>query len=220
MNQDPNTTDIVLVDDHQIMLDGLTGILQGSDYHIVGQFTDGKAALDFLMSDAALSVKILVTDISMPILNGIDLCRKVKALDRGIGVVMLSMYNSSAAIQEALKAEADGFLVKSASKTEFLKALHKIEQGGTYFSEEILPFLYQQIALEREQHKQLAILTEREREILVLIAQELTSDDISERLFISKKTVDNHRANMLLKTQSKSTVGLVKFAIRSGLLEV
>ncbi len=211
-------TPILLADDHQLVLDGIVSLLQGSDYHIIATCNNGEEVLKTLAATEILP-EIVLTDIKMPLLNGIDLCRKIKETYPNIKVVMLSMYSSADAIREALNAEADGFMLKNTTKKQFLEGLHKVEHGGTYFSEEIIPFLYQQILTERTKTQELVLLSDREREVLLLIAQELTSDEIAERLFISKKTVDNHRTNMLHKTGSKSTVGLVKFAIRTGMLQ-
>lgn len=208
---------ILLVDDHRIMLDGIESMLQHTDYNILALCGNGEEAWTWLNENAG-KVHIVITDISMPIMNGIELCKKIKSAYPHIYVLMLSMYNSAAAIDEVLSAEADGFILKNASKQEFITALHKIQNGSTYFSQEILPFLYKQIIAERKKVTELAVLTEREKEILEMIALENTSDEIAHKLFISKKTVDNHRTNMLQKTHCKSTIGLVKFAIRNGIV--
>lgn len=208
---------ILLVDDHRIMLDGIESMLQQADYNILGLCSNGEEAWQWLKDNNA-QVNIVITDISMPIMNGVELCKKIKAAYHHISVLMLSMYNSAAAIDEVLNAEADGFILKNASKGEFINALYKIQNGGTFFSQEIFPFLYKQIVAERKKDTALAVLTQREKEILELIALENTSDEIASKLFISKKTVDNHRTNMLQKTNIKSTIGLVKFAIRNGII--
>ena len=208
---------ILLVDDHRIMLDGIESMLQHADYNILGLCGNGEEAWTWLNGNEE-KVDIVITDISMPIKNGIELCKKIKSKYHHINVLMLSMYNSAAAINEVLHAEADGFILKNASKGEFINALHKIQNGGTFFSQEIVPFLYKQIIEERKKDIELAVLTQREKEILEMIALENTSDEIASKLFISKKTVDNHRTNMLQKTNSKSTIGLVKFAIRNGII--
>ncbi len=208
---------LLLVDDHRMMLDGIESMLQPAGYNILALCANGEEAWTWL-NEQSSDVQIVITDISMPLMNGIALCKKIKLSYPQISVLMLSMYNSAAAIDEVLNAEADGFILKNASKQEFINALHKIQNGGTYFSQEIIPFLYKQIIAERKKDTELAVLTEREREILEMIAQELTSDEIAAKLFISKKTVDNHRTNMLQKTKCKSTIGLVKFAIRNGIV--
>jgi two-component system, NarL family, nitrate/nitrite response regulator NarL len=212
-----DNVNLLLVDDHRMMLDGIESMLQPAGYNILALCANGQEAWSWLNENAS-NVHIVITDISMPLMNGIELCKKIKLSYPHISVLMLSMYNSAAAIDEVLNAEADGFILKNANKIEFTNALHKIQNGGTYFSQEIIPFLYKQIIAERKKEIELAVLTEREKEILEMIAQELTSDEIAAKLFISKKTVDNHRTNMLQKTLCKSTIGLVKFAIRNGIV--
>ncbi len=212
-----DNVNLLLVDDHRMMLDGIESMLQPAGYNILALCANGEEAWSWLNENAS-NVHIVITDISMPLMNGIELCKKIKLSYTHISVLMLSMYNSAAAIDEVLNAEADGFILKNANKIEFTNALHKIQNGGTYFSQEIIPFLYKQIIAERKKEIELAVLTEREKEILEMIAQELTSDEIAAKLFISKKTVDNHRTNMLQKTHCKSTIGLVKFAIRNGIV--
>jgi len=210
-------TNIILADDHRLVLDGISSMLQQTPYRVLEMFADGQDAAAWLETNNE-RVQMVITDISMPVMTGIGLCKIIKSRYPHISVIILSMYSSAAAIDEALNAEADGFILKNADKSEFLQALHKVRAGGTYFSEEIIPFLYKQIVAEKKKEEELAALTSREKEILEMIAQELTSDEIAAKLFISKKTVDNHRTNMLQKTGSRSTIGLVKFAIRNGIV--
>ncbi len=153
------------------------------------------------------------------LLSGTQLCRMVKDQFPHIQVLILSMYNNATAVQEAIFAEADGYILKNAGRDELLKAVHRITNGGTYFSQDIVPIIYNQYHKQKTQNEQISHLSAREKEILGLIVKELTSEEIAEKLFISKKTVDNHRANILVKTQCRSTIGLVKFAIKSGLIE-
>ena len=160
---------------------------------------------------------ILITDISMPLLSGTELCKMVKHSFPKIKVLVLSMYSSAPMVKEAVLAEADGFLLKNSGKEELLQALHKILNDGTYYLDEIIPIIYSQIQKEKKQKENTSVLSEREIEILALIVKEYTSERIAEKLFISKETVDNHRANILEKTGCRSTIGLVKFALSNGL---
>jgi two-component system nitrate/nitrite response regulator NarL len=210
---------IILADDHRLVLDGIESMLQQSPYHIAAMFPDGEKAVTWLKENHE-QVGLVITDISMPVMNGIELCKLIKSSYPHLPVLMLSMYSSVAATEEALEAEADGFILKNAGKEEFISALHRISNGGTYFSEEIIPLLCKQVMKERKKEEELSLLTAREKEILEMIAQEQTSDAIAAKLFISKKTVDNHRTNMLQKTGSQSTIGLVKFAIRNGIVKI
>ena len=210
-------TRIIIADDHQMILDGINDMLAAErEFRVMATVPDGQLALEKIEAEPA-ACNVLITDISMPRLSGIDLCRKVKASFPHIQVLVLSMYSSTEAVQEAVMAEADGYLLKNSGKQELLTALHRITKGGTYFSEAILPIIYKQYQKAKIRDEVLHLLSARELEILSLIVKEQTSEEIASKLFISKKTVDNHRANILEKTGCKTTIGLVKWAIRNGL---
>ncbi|MCG2793067.1 MAG: response regulator transcription factor [Weeksellaceae bacterium] len=208
---------ILLADDHQMMIDGIKNLLANeTSCKIVDEANNGQIAYEKVAANPD-HFDLILTDISMPLLSGTELCKMVKSKFPQIQILILSMYNNSTAVKEAVLAEADGYILKNAGKDELLKAIHRISNGGTYFSQDILPLIYNQYHKEKIQNEQLTLLTAREREILALIVKEMTSEEIAETLFISKKTVDNHRQHILEKTGCKSTVGLVKFAIRLGL---
>jgi len=208
---------VLIADDHQMVIDGLKSLLSADDrYHVVDEANNGQVAYEIIAAKPH-DVQFLLTDISMPLLTGTQLCRMVKDKYPHIQVLILSMYNNAPAVKEAVMAEADGYILKNAGRGELLQAMHRITSGGTYFSQDIVPIIYGQYHKQKIQDEQLAQLSAREREVLSLIVKELTSEEIGEKLFISKKTVDNHRQNLLEKTGCKSTVGLVKFAIKNGL---
>ena len=208
---------IIIADDHQMVIDGLKSLLSAEEAYVVAsEANNGQAAYEMIAAQPD-NFKLLLTDISMPLLTGTQLCRMVKDKYPHIQVLILSMYNNAPAVKEAVMAEADGYILKNAGRTELLQAMHRITSGGTYFSQDIVPIIYGQYHKQKIQDEQLSQLSTREREVLGLIVKELTSEEIGEKLFISKKTVDNHRQNLLEKTGCKSTVGLVKFAIKNGL---
>jgi len=210
---------LLIADDHQMIIDGIKSMLaQDAQYTVSGQANNGVEAFSMIKKDPAL-YHILLTDISMPLMSGTELCRKVKEQYPQIKVLILSMYNSTAVVKEAVLAEADGYILKNTGKEEFLSALHRISQDGTYFSQEIVPLIYRQYHKEQQQSAVAAQLSAREKEVLALIVKECTSEEIAQKLFISKKTVDTHRAHLLEKSNSRSTVGLVRFAIKNGLAE-
>ncbi|MEI9918411.1 MAG: response regulator transcription factor [Bacteroidota bacterium] len=208
---------ILLADDHQMMIDGVKDMLnkEGS-YSVVAEANNGQVAYEMIEATPD-NFNILLTDISMPLLTGTELCKMVKSKFPHIQVLILSMYNNPTAVKEAVLAEADGYILKNAGRSELLTAMHRIVNGGTYFSQDIVPIIYNQYHKEKIQQEQLQQLSLREKEVLGLIVKEFTSEEIAEKLFISKKTVDNHRQHLLEKTRCKSTVGLVKFAIKLGL---
>ncbi len=216
MEQTNNKINILLVDDHQMVIDGIKSMLaSNSEYVIVDEANNGQDAFDLIANNPD-RYQLLITDISMPLLSGTELCKMVKQQYDHIQVLILSMYNNIQAVKEAINAEADGYILKNAGKKDLLTAIYRITNNGTYFSDDIVPLIYKQYHKQKHNDEQLALLTEREKEILALIVKELTSEEIGEKLFISKKTVDNHRQHILEKTNCKSTVGLVKFAIKLG----
>lgn len=208
---------IMIVDDHQMVIDGIKSMLVNESHiQLFAEANDGESAMQILAQQSEY-INFVISDISMPVCNGTELCKRIKQQYPTISVLFLSMYDSAAVVREAVAVEADGYILKNSGKSELLKAISKIADGGTYFSDSIIPLLYSQYKQEKEQASYLTNLTEREREVLGLILKEYTSHEIGERLFISKKTVDHHRMHLLEKTGSKSTVGLVKFAIQAGL---
>lgn len=212
-----NPIKILCADDHQMMLDGIKNLLSSeAHFQIVDEANNGQLAYEKIAANPE-NFNLLLTDIGMPLLSGTQLCRMVKSEFPHIQVLILSMYNNQTAVKEAVLAEADGYILKNAGKDELLKAIHRISNGGTYFSQDIIPLIYNQHNKEKIQQEQLSQLTTRELEILNLIVKEMTSEEIAEKLFISKKTVDNHRQHLLEKTRCKSTVGLVKFAVKMGI---
>lgn len=207
---------IIIADDHQIVIDGIKSVLSNTEYQVTEEALNGQVAYN-IISAKAEKFHLLITDISMPLLSGTELCKMVKQSYPHLKVLILSMYSSSSVVKEVVMAEADGFILKNAGKEELQKAIHKIVNDGTYYSDEIIPIIYHQIEKEKKQKENTQVLSEREREILSLIVKELTSEQIAEKLFISKKTVDNHRTNILEKTGCKSTIGLVKYALKNGI---
>jgi DNA-binding NarL/FixJ family response regulator len=208
---------VLLVDDHQIVLDGVKSMLKDSSFAVIGEALNGHDALRLLEAHADV-IQVIVSDISMPVMEGTELCRTIKKKFPDKKVLMLSMLFTQAVIQEVIDAEADGFVLKHIGRDEFLVALTKVCQNGTYYSGELLPILYASLQPNKSAQNKQNVLSSREREIVKLIVEEFTSEQIAEKLFISKKTVDNHRANILDKTKSHSTIGLVKFALQNGLI--
>ncbi len=215
--EESGKTHILIADDHQMVIDGIKSMLSDrEELIVVAEATNGQMALDILAADPD-RFNLLLTDISMPLLSGTDLCKKVKMQFPHVQVLVLSMYNNVPAVKEAIAAEADGYILKNSGKKELLHALHRISNGGTYYSQDILPIIYGQYQKQKEQDEELSQLSLREKEILALILKEFTSEEIAEKLFISKKTVDNHRQNLFVKCNCRSTVGLVKYAIKYGI---
>jgi DNA-binding NarL/FixJ family response regulator len=214
-----DTINIVIADDHQIVIDGLQFLLSTEKHlNIVYTANNTNNVLNYLEDNK--DVQLVISDINMPTISGIELCRKIKETYADIKVLILSMYSSKEVVKEAILAEADGYMLKNGGKEKLLEAIHRVTNDGTYYSEEIIPIIYGQIQKDKKINDSLVQLSEREKEILILIAKEFSSEQIAEKLFISIKTVGNHRQNILAKCDCKSSVGLVKYAIKAGLISI
>jgi DNA-binding NarL/FixJ family response regulator len=214
-----DTINIVIADDHQIVIDGLQFLLSTEKHlNIVYTANNTNNVLNYLEDNK--DVQLVITDINMPTISGIELCRKIKETYADIKVLILSMYSSKEVVKEAILAEADGYMLKNGGKEKLLEAIHRVTNDGTYYSEEIIPIIYGQIQKDKKINESLIQLSDREKEILILIAKEFSSEQIAEKLFISIKTVGNHRQNILAKCDCKSSVGLVKYAIKAGLISI
>ncbi len=210
---------IVIADDHQIVIDGLQFLLSTEKHlNVVYTANNTNNVLNYL--EDYKDVQLIITDINMPTISGIELCRKIKENYADIKVLILSMYSSKEVVKEAILAEADGYMLKNGGKEKLLEAIHRVMNDGTYYSEEIIPIIYGQIQKDKKINDTFNQLSDREKEILILIAKELSSEQIAEKLFISIKTVGNHRQNILAKCDCKSSVGLVKYAIKAGLISI
>ena len=207
-----DTYNIIIADDHHIMIDGIKSVLQNTPFMIVSEAKNGQEALE-LISQKPEYYHVLITDIGMPILSGTDLCKIIKQKFSHIKVLMLSMFSSELVIEEALKAGTDGFILKNSGKAHLLEALEKVCNNENYYSQEIIPIIYGQIRKDRQNP-----LTPHEREILKLIVQEFSREQIAQKLFISIRTVDNHRIKILEKTGCTNTIALVKYAINNNLV--
>lgn len=213
-------TRIYLVDDHQMILDGIKAMFRDDHtLEFVGESTDGLQAQK-VIEQRAKEIDLVITDVNIPGISGVELCAYIKQTIPHIRVLIISMYQNNAVITEALMADADGYLLKTGGQTEFDQAIKRVMDGASYYSEAIYPIIWKEYQKEREKEQFLQQLTSRELEVLQLIIKEYTSTEIADALCISKKTVDNHRQNLLSKTQSKSTIGLVKFALKAGITTI
>lgn len=210
---------ILIADDHQMFIDGLIALLQHeATIDVVAHALSGGDAYEILCRQSrAAGIDLLITDISMPGMTGIELTRKVKENFPEVKVLVVSMYNDREIVSEILMAEADGYILKNTNKQELLNAIYKLADHGTYYSNEILSIMLEKVKKEKKE-EETKRLSEREIEIVKLIMQEYSSEQIAEKLFISKNTVDTHRKNILEKTHVKTIVGLCKFAFHYNLV--
>ncbi|MDD3077541.1 MAG: response regulator transcription factor [Paludibacter sp.] len=206
---------ILLIDDQQIVIDGIKSMLATYNRFEITDTAFNEEDAWIKIADSSIFFDIVIIDICLPGINGIELCHKIKSHNSVIKVLILSMYDKPFYIWEALSCEVDGYILRNCGKNELLRALSSLIDKGSYLSYDILPLIYSDVGIEKSIC--CAKLTTRETEVLSLILQELTSKEIAERLCISKQTVDTHRIRIMEKTASKSIVGLIKYAIRNKL---
>ena len=212
-----NKIKVLLVDDHQLILDGLKSLLKNADELVVaGEANNGREALRFL---GLLNVDVVLMDIDMPVMNGIDALREIKRIKPETKVIILSMHDESGMIKNLLAIGADGYLLKSTTQDELIRAIMKVAAGGKYFSAEVTLSLLNASQSVLQPTKQLAEnLTIREEEILRLIAGGFSNKEIGARLFISHRTVDTHRTNLMKKLNVVNIAGLISYAIKNSLI--
>ncbi len=211
---------VLLVDDHNIVKQGLRAILEShASITVVEEADNGQEALDKLETSAVIDFVII--DINMPIMNGIEATEIITKKYPTIHVLALTMLNEEYHIRKMLKAGADGYILKNSSKDELLKAVTTIAKGEHYFSKEATDIIMMDMVQGEPQTKGAptteVYLTDREKDIIKLIAQEFTNAEIGEKLFISVRTVDAHRRNLLQKIGARNTAGLVVYAIEHQL---
>jgi len=215
----------ILVDDHQIIRDGLTNMLhEADDILLCGCASDYSHALDLVRKSTP---DVVITDLSLPGKSGIELIRKIKEIYPSIRVLVLSMYISEDYIFNALRAGACGYLPKQdTTKAELFKAIRTLFKGEQYFSHSIAQIITRiyshsvKKTLAPESISKSHLLTARESEILRLYAEGFSNQEISEKLSISVRTVETHKNNIMQKYHFHSTVDMVKFAIRNNLAEL
>ena len=213
-----NKIRIIIADDHHILLDGLKAMLQKhKDIEIVGLFSNGRQVFDALPK---LELDIALVDINMPEMDGHELTRNIKEFYPAVSVITLSMHDDAAHIMEMVEAGISGYLLKNVNDKELLEAIRTVAQGKMYFCSEVSEkiatiVLQQQRKLEQPEEPK---LTDRELEILKLISQEYSNAQIANTLFISERTVETHRKNMLRKTSNKTIVGLLKYALERHII--
>ncbi|MBS1585100.1 MAG: response regulator transcription factor [Bacteroidetes bacterium] len=209
---------IVVADDHHILLDGLRALLQKQkDVEIAGLYDNG---LDLYNALNTTRPQVALVDISMPGLGGHELTLKIKETHPSINVIALSMYDDAGHIMDMIEAGVSGYLLKNVNDKELLEAIRTVANGKMYFSSEVSEKITALVVRRQQKQEQPEEprLTEREIEILKLVADELSNAQIAERLFISERTVETHRKNMLRKTNNKSIVGLLKYAMEKHLI--
>jgi len=208
---------VILVDDHIIMRDGLRGLLKAeSDIEVVGEADNGRQAVKISLEK---NPEIVIMDIAMSDMNGIEATRQIKAENPKIKIITLSMHSERQMVIGSLKAGASGYLLKDSTSTELVEAIRTVYRGRKYISQKISDIVLEEISEVKKDSdgREVDKLTSRENEILQLIAEGNSTKKIAKVLFISPKTVESHRANIMEKLDIHNLPELTKYAIRAGL---
>lgn len=211
---------IMLVDDHKIIRDGLKLYFEdSSEYEVAAEAENGVQALKVLEGQ---EFDIVITDISMPEMDGITLTQKIKEKNATQKVMALTMMGENQHIKHMLSAGVNGYILKNSDKSEILNAIKTILSGENYYSNEVTKIIMDSMAGKRKPTQRLTLetpLTNREKEVLKLIVKEYSNQEIADELFISPRTVDAHKRNLLEKTGCKNIAGLVVYALEHNLDE-
>ena len=208
---------LYLVDDHSLFREGLRYLLTNSD--LISEIKEADNGNEFLTNLNDFNPDVVLMDIEMPEMNGIEATKEAIIKYPEIKIIALSMYADESYYTEMIEAGAKGFLLKNSQFTDVQNAIQEVYNGRNYFSPEILASIVS--SLNRKPVTPPSNeLTRRELEVLLNICQGLSNQEIAEQLFISKRTVDKHRENILMKTQTKNTAELVVYAIKKGYFEV
>lgn len=213
-------TRVLLIDDHKMMRDGLRALLAGStDMEVVGEAADGRTGLDLVRT---LSPDVVVMDVGMPDLNGIEATRRIRAEHERVRVIALSTHTDKRYVHHMLEAGACGYVLKIGAYDELLRAVRAASQGKTYLSPEIAGSVVDRSTTPHPGVDVSAYskLGAREREVLQLVAEGKTSAEMAQEMHISIKTVETHRRNIVQKLGLHGTAELTKYAIREGLTSI
>jgi len=217
-----NLITVLIVDDHKIIRDGIKSLLQDvENIKILGEASNGLEAIEFFKNQPT---DVVIMDIRMPEMSGIETTKYLTENYPGVKVLALTMHDEEAFIYKMLNAGASGYLLKNVGKEEFVTAINKIYKGENYFSLDMATKMITNMMFAKPNDTSEHVedddmqLTKREIEVIKLIAEGLTSQDIADKLFISPRTVDTHRRNLLQKLNVKNTAELIKFAIKHNIV--
>ncbi len=214
---------VILVDDHKLIRDGIKAhIEEDNRFEVVGEAGNGADALLIIKN---VTADVVLMDINMEVMDGIECTAKITELYPSIKVLALSMLAENQHIKEMLKAGAQGYLLKNSTEQEIKQAIISVYNGMPYYSSEVLHTVMNSLASpisnkkKKSKFEPTIPLTDREKEVLVLIIKEFSNQEIADKLFISKRTVDAHKRNLLEKTGAKNVAGLVIFALNNNIID-
>jgi len=210
---------IIIVDDHEIFRNGLKMVLNRLKYvNILAEASNGKEFLELLPDHHP---DIVLMDIEMPVMNGIEATEKAMKEYPGLKIIALTMFNDDEYIQSMIDAGVKGFLIKNIKKDILDRALQEVNNGGNYYSQELMQFFTRRLTKEDDKSKEDELnITKREKEILQLMAEGMNNKEIADSLFVSERTIIGHKSNLLAKSGCKNTIGLLAYAIKNKLVEI
>lgn len=214
---------ILVADDHELARRGIRSLLESrSDWEVCGEAKDGREAVE---QAAALKPDLVLLDIGMPNLNGLEAARQILAASPGVAILILTMHDSDQTIREVLRAGARGFLLKSDAGKDLVDAVEALQTQRTFFNDRVSRMVLDGY-LDRESPERLNgvtsndILTTREREVIQLLAEGKTSKEVAVTLKLSVKTAETHRTNLMRKLGLHSVADLTRYAVRNGIVQV
>jgi len=214
-------TKILIADDHRVVIEGIKSALQEHpEFKVAGEAVDGVEAVEFAKS---LEPNIVIMDISMPNLSGIEATRQIKGLNPGIQIVIYTMHSDKEFVIDLFKAGISAYVLKDDPLSDLILALKAVEGGGTYFSTMAPTILARHMEEMEEKYtsnNSFDTLSQREMEVFQLLAEGKRIKEIAKQLFISPKTVESHKYNIMEKLQAASVIDLTKIAIRKNLIKV
>ena len=208
---------VIVAEDHDFFRKGLIMVLNEIDFiNVTGEATNGKDLIEKLK---ITPVDIILTDIKMPVMDGVEASKIIRNLYPEIKIIVLSLYSEEEYLKKMIEIGVHGFILKNTNKEDLERALNLVKEGKQYFSEEFLPFFTKQFLPKNSTGIEVK-LTKRELEVLQQISFGLTNREIGEKLFISIKTVINHRTNIMSKTGTNNTASLVRYAFKNKLVKL
>lgn len=208
---------LIIVDDHSMFLEGLHSLLESEiGYNIVFSAKDGRDVIKYLEINTEDTIDLIISDISMPEVNGIELTKTIKEKHSSVKILIISMHHDADMIDELINYNINGYLSKNANKNELLKAIETILKGDRYFSKVIKDVYFQKKQLKQEERIK---LTKREIDVITLIAEEYTTQEIADELYLSKHTIESYRKTLMSKLNVRNLAGLTKYALKKNYIK-
>lgn len=213
---------VLIADDHKMFVDGIDSILTAeNDIEVVGRCYDGPSVIEFIDNN---EVDLLLLDVNLPGMTGIEVCKSMRESGKKTNIIAISMFNEESFVTEILNNGAQGYILKNTGRDELLVAIKTVHGGKSYFSDDVTQTIMKGLMKQRKASKKTSLglipkVSRREKEVLRLIVQEHTTQEIADKLFISLKTVESHRSSLLGKLDARNSAGLVRITLENNLLD-